>query len=69
MMDEILKLKIFTVLGSIIGTMGVILLVIGGGYGRYTGWTEGMNPVYSSIGLVLIVTGGVLLGYRIKKKK
>lgn len=68
-MEEITKLRIFTIVGTIIGTIGMILLLIGSGYRRYTGYLEGGNTVIGGIGLILMVIGGALISYRIKKRK
>ncbi len=69
-MDELKKLRLLTIFGSIVGTIGIVLLFLGSGYDKYTGYSEDTGiPYMTGIGFVFILAGGFMLGYKIKKKK
>ena len=69
-MDEMKKLRFFTIIGNILGFAGIIFLFLGSGCDKYTGYSKDTGvPYLGIIGLLLILVAAALIGYRIKNRK
>jgi len=69
-MDDRLRYRITFVSSSLLGIIGIVFILLGSGYDKFTGYSENTGiPIISGIGFLMLLFGALVYHFGIKKRK